>query len=140
MSTNKEYAGKVYRGQQYVFEILKEDNYIGAGGNGNVFCARCESLKGEFVIKILKPKQHYEDQKRYKERILRFDREMEVMAKINIGYKGRYILPLIDSCSSEETEKWYVTPKAVCLTEWLKKDVTVPFNQNLSGVWSYVNH
>lgn len=37
MSTNKEYAGKVYRGQQYVFEILKEDNYIGAGGNGNVF-------------------------------------------------------------------------------------------------------
>lgn len=129
MSTNKEYAGKVYRGQQYVFEILKEDNYIGAGGNGNVFCARCESLKGEFVIKILKPKQHYENQKRYKERILRFDREMEVMAKINMGYKGRYILPLIDSCSSEETEKWYVTPKAVCLTEWLKKDVTVPFNQ-----------
>lgn len=62
-------------------------------------------MKGEFVIKILKPKQHYENQKRYEERILRFDREMEVMAKINMGYKGRYILPLIDSCSSEETEK-----------------------------------
>ena len=120
MSTNKQYAGKVYHGRKYAFQILKDDNYIGAGGNGNVFCARCENLKGEFVIKILK---HNQEEKKE-----RFEREIKSMIEIYRAYNGKYILPLLDYCRCDDEERWYVTPRAVCLTEYLKTE-QISFDQ-----------
>lgn len=85
---------------------------IGKGGNGTVYNVRCDALGGEYVIKLLTGSNNNE------ERIKRFRREISTMDKITKDYPNEYILPLVDF-KFTDAEKWYVTPKAICLKDYL---------------------
>lgn len=94
-----------YIGQKYTFYRDAKENYIGKGGNGKVYNVKCDELEGEFVIKVLKHKSHFDERKE------RFRREIEAMIEINQQYPDQFILSVIDHQLNEK-ETWYITPKA----------------------------
>lgn len=102
-----------YIGQKYTFYRDAKENCIGKGGNGEVYNVKCDELKGEFVIKILKYNKKFDERKE------RFRREIEAMIKINQLYPDKFILSVIDYQLAEK-ETWYITSKATVLKEYLK--------------------
>lgn len=103
---------KQYVGNKYTFCRNMMEKEIGKGGNGTVYNVRCDALGGEYVIKLLTGSNNNE------ERIKRFRREISTMDKITKDYPNEYILPLVDF-KFTDAEKWYVTPKAICLKDYL---------------------
>lgn len=102
-----------YIGQKYTFYRDAKEDCIGKGGNGEVYNVKCDELKGEFVIKILKYNKKFDERKE------RFRREIEAMIKINQLYPDKFILSVIDYQLAEK-ETWYITSKATVLKEYLK--------------------
>lgn len=102
-----------YISQKYTFYRDAKEDCIGKGGNGEVYNVKCDELKGEFVIKILKYNKKFDERKE------RFRREIEAMIKINQLYPDKFILSVIDYQLAEK-ETWYITSKATVLKEYLK--------------------